>query len=122
MLDSVNQGKDPSTQGGPKSSVLLQITKIIGVHPSRTDLIQIVVKRNWMTLTRNERRLKSAVVAKLESMHEQLLPELETRAGVKDLQDAYRAIALKDQLVKANRQPQTAAIPPITTISFYLNH
>jgi hypothetical protein len=100
MLDSVNQGGDLS----------------------RTNLIQIVAKRNWTALTRNERRLKSTVVGKLESMREQLLPELETATLVNGLQDASRAIVLKDQLAKAHRPPQTAAIPPITAISFYLNH
>jgi hypothetical protein len=59
---------------------------VIGVHPNLEDLIQIIEQRNWTTLTRNERRSKKFVVAKLESMRDQLFAELETPADIQALQ------------------------------------
>jgi hypothetical protein len=104
------------------ATVLRQITKVIGIRPSRTDLIQITEHRNWTTLTRTDRRLKCSVVAKLDPMREQILPELETVAGVQALQDAYRAIIQKERLQRPSPPTPVGTSPDVAAISFYLNH
>jgi hypothetical protein len=83
ILPEDEQRKAPLAQG---ASVLQRITKVIGACPNLGDLIPIVEQRHGTTLTRKERRSKKLVVAKFESMRDQLLAELGTSAGIQALQ------------------------------------
>jgi hypothetical protein len=103
------------------TAVLGRITKVIGIRPSRMDLIKIIEHRNWTTLNRTERRLKRTVVAKLETMREQLLSELDTPAGAKALQEAYISILRREQSTKVAPAISAQGRPAVTTILFYLN-
>jgi hypothetical protein len=103
------------------ATVLGRIMKVIGIRPSRMDLIKIIEHRNWTTLNRTERRLKNTVVAKLETMREQLLSELDTPAGAKALQETYRTIIQQEQFKQVAPSIPVQGLPTVTNIAFYLN-
>jgi hypothetical protein len=105
----------------PASSVLKRISAIIGVYPSRNELIEITKERNWCVLNRNEKRLKKSVVARLEGMRDQLLPELETLEGITALRAVYRQLSRKERVTKVAAGPAPQTLPEVATISFYLN-
>jgi hypothetical protein len=103
-----DDSKEPFTPAQPRKptggAVLRRIIAIIGVHPSRTDLIYIWNTLHWGPLGRTEKRVKGALLQKIESLHDRILPTLETRDGLQKLQDAYVSIlrsqraALRDHI------------------------
>jgi hypothetical protein len=96
--------------------VLRRIISIIGVYPSRTDLIYLWNTLHWGPLGRTEKRVKAALLRKLESLHDQILPALETPDGLHKLQDAYVSILRRQRdrigipsVPAFNGPPQTSA-------------
>jgi hypothetical protein len=93
---SSDDSNDPPTSAPPRQptvgAVLRRIVSIIGVYPSRTYLIYFWNALHWGPLGRTEKRVKSALLQKLESLHDRILPTLETPDGREKLQDAYVSI------------------------------
>jgi hypothetical protein len=95
--------------------VLRRIAEIIGVRPSRRDLVGIAEHLRWGTLERLQKRVRAALVARIESMADTILPFLETHDGVKALQTAFV------QIIRAEQSAAPWARPPETSVEFYLN-
>jgi hypothetical protein len=91
---------------------------ILGAHLSRAELIAIVGVLGWVPLGRNEKRVKAFLIRRLESLRSELLPLLDTPAGVATLRNAYQVVVSK-RTAKDN-QPNTP-LPPEARVEFYLN-
>jgi hypothetical protein len=87
----------PAPRPAPVASVLRRVISIIGVHPSRTDLIAICTALDWGPLNRSEKRVKASLVQHLESMRSTILPFLETAEGAERLRKAYIHILKQQQ-------------------------
>jgi hypothetical protein len=109
-----------------------RIEAILGFAPSRSDLISITSRLGWGPLSREEKRAKVRLIAKLESRATEILAMLETKEGIHSLETAY-VEHLRDQgqkpplasvqapgidLVAISQPPK---IPPEASISFYMN-
>jgi hypothetical protein len=88
------------------ASVVGRVISIIGVRPSRTDLIAICAALDWGPLNRSEKRVKTSLVQRLESMRSTILPFLETPEGAERLRNAYIDI-LKQQHHTGERAVQS---------------
>jgi hypothetical protein len=96
---------------------------IIGVAPNRSELISFAKVLGCDPLTRAEKRVKSALIAKLESHRITIHPFLETGHGRKTLEDAYIALLhrAKPSTWEQSRAIFTRPLPPEATAQFYLN-
>jgi hypothetical protein len=96
---------------------------IIGVAPNRSELIAFAELLGCGSLTRAEKRVKSALIAKLESYRIPIHSFLETRQGKKALEDAYIALLHRDRpSACANSLSMVPRpLPPEATAEFYLN-
>jgi hypothetical protein len=101
-----------------------RIVSVIGVHPNRVELIAIVQGLGWGPLSRSEKRVKAALIHKLESMRDLLLPYLETSQGRHALEACFVSFHRDKQSrhVEAPSPPPERALPPEATIAYYLNH
>jgi hypothetical protein len=107
-------------------SVYRRIASLIGATPNRSDLIAIVAQLGWVSLGRNEKRIKQLLIQKLESKKDQIIPLLESPQGVRALENAYAAV-----LNRKRAQTETGSrvlsgerhfsLPPEATVEFYLN-
>jgi hypothetical protein len=111
---------DPPRQGFTAGRVLRRIYSIIGVYPSRSDLIEICSAFGWGPLTRREKRVKGILLARLESLNEQILPFLNSREGIEALEKSYIGIINREQKVRPPAMP-VEPLPAYASVSFYLN-
>jgi len=109
--------REPPEAAAPGSAVMHRIVQVIGVRPSRADLIAICAQMGWATLTRKEKRVKAALVQKLEAMRASIVPLLGTPQGVAALQGAYVQVLRRQQGAAAPAAAQPA--PP--SLSFLLS-
>jgi hypothetical protein len=112
-----------------------RLQAILGVSPTRSDLVRIAERLGWGPLSREEKRVKTHLLARLESRAAAILTFLETREGIRALETAYvHQIKGKDQvrpshhsqrneakLISRKRSDWITDLPPETTISFYIN-
>jgi hypothetical protein len=104
-------------------TVLRKIISLIGVHPSRNELIEITNILGWGPLTRAEKRVKNALIQRLETMRDTIIPFLDSRDGIKALQDAYLTIIKRQQEEPhGGVAASQGTLPPEASIHFYLNH
>jgi hypothetical protein len=99
-----------------------RIVSVIGVHPSRSELIGIAQSLGWGPLSRGEKRSKTLLVQRLESMRDVLLPFLSTTEGRRALHTSFVSIR-RDKVATpalASPTPQRA-VPPEATLAYYLN-
>jgi hypothetical protein len=105
--------------------VLRRIISIIGVYPSRTDLIHFWNALRWGPLGRAEKRVKRALLQKLESLQDRILPTLDTPDGIRKLQDAYVSILRGQRAAPRDRIDITSVPafngPPQTSAGFHLS-
>jgi hypothetical protein len=100
-----------------------RIVSVIGVHPNRVELIAIVQGLGWGPLSRSEKRVKAALIQKLESMRDLLLPYLETSQGRRALEASFVSFHREKQPRPLETpSPPERALPPEATIAYYLNH
>lgn len=98
-----------------------RIVAVIGVHPSRSELIAIAQSLGWGPLSRGEKRSKALLVQRLESMRNVLLPFLDTPEGRRALETSFRSIR-RDKQMAASPPTLQSPIPPEATVAYYLNH
>jgi hypothetical protein len=122
---SVKSHPDPPTEFEPNGecSVYKKIMSVIGVAPNRSELISFAEVLGCGPLTRAEKRVKSALIAKLESHRIAIHSFLETRQGKKALEDAYIALLHRARPSILQQEPSIAPrpLPPEATAEFYLN-
>jgi hypothetical protein len=70
-------------------------------------------------LSRNEKRVKTLLIHRLEQFRDQLLPFLETQMGINALQAAYQP--LLEKRAQGFRRTADLELPPEARIEFYLN-
>jgi hypothetical protein len=106
----------------PNSLVIIQMINILGVNPTRKDLLYFVKHLNWGPLTRDQQRFKSQLVAVLESKKSIILPFLYTKEGTEALIRVYRESkeALPRQGIQSTSSIDT--FEDLCSISFFLNN
>lgn len=119
--DSKERSPSARAQNPTGGVVLRRIISIIGVYPSRTDLIYFWNTLRWGPLGRTEKRVEAALLQKLESLHHQVLPTLETPDGRQKLQDAYVSILKSQRDHVAIPSVPAFNDPPQTSTEFHLN-
>jgi hypothetical protein len=130
-MDVANPDPPPRQEQGP---VLRRIYSIIGVYPSRSDLIEICSTFGWGPLTRTEKRVKRTLLMRLESLDAQILPFLNSPEGIDALEKAYIGMLKQEQKIRPSVPAPAVApaipvapalpvapIPPYASVSFYLN-
>jgi hypothetical protein len=104
------------------NSVYRRIESILGVHLNRSELISLVSSLKLIPLTREEKRVKSLLIAKLEDQRDTLLPLLETRLVIASLEKAYASMARRTECSRALRAVnEVRRLPLHATVEFYLN-
>jgi hypothetical protein len=103
-------------------SIQDKIISIIGIHPNQAELIVICKAFGWGPLTRAEKRVKSELLKRLESMRETIMPFLESPAGASALSQHYIDVLKQQKAKKATTSVPVASVPPEGSLRFYFNH
>jgi hypothetical protein len=87
-------------------------------------LIDLVHTLHWVSLNRNQKRVKSLLIEKLESAREQICPVLDTDQGRRAVISAWALVSQKKIYVHPSGGSDTTSfrLPAETTIGFYLSH
>jgi hypothetical protein len=101
---------------------MIHIRSILGVEPTRSELVGIFEKMGWGRATREQKRVRSVLADRIESLEGTILPVLQTPEGIRALTIAYLqardGTREKPKFVK----PQSREEPrPELGIAFYLN-
>jgi hypothetical protein len=114
--------ENPGPPSIASSMVMDRMFCILGAEPTRSQLIDIVKIMGWGNLTRAEKRVKQALVDKLNTMSTQILQSLATEKGVRDLAAAYiRAVRAPPGTGTEAPPPPSRLGPPDMSIDFFLN-
>jgi hypothetical protein len=108
--------------------VVNKIKSILGKLPSREKLKAIALEMGWGPLSRNEKRVKEHLLARLENQAAAILPQLDTDVG----RDRLLAAAARarshgstraddDTIPDSNPALPASPLPLDATIKFYLN-
>jgi hypothetical protein len=98
------------------SRVMPLINSILGVSPTRSELVVMFEKMGWGRPTRGEKRVRASLVTRIESMAPTILPTLQTKQGIHALTVAY----LQARGPPKPTVPQPSELPEVG-IQFYLN-
>jgi hypothetical protein len=99
-----------------------RIQSIIGVAPTRSELVAIYESLRWGRASREEKRVRATLVTRIESMAGKILGFLETEEGVRALTVAYlRARDGHQREATAASAKQSRFPRPELGIAFYLN-
>jgi hypothetical protein len=124
----------PPRSRAQREIVLRKLENIIGLKPTRSELIEIVQHFLWVGVGRNEKRVKALLIEKLDAQREQILPFLESDYGREAVRKLYVKMLTKKQfqgsvtptLIALPNTPWSPRIPevmrPEITVGFYLNH
>jgi hypothetical protein len=114
--------------------VLRKLENIIGIKPTRSELIEFTQHFSWVGIGRNEKRVKALLIEKLDTQREQILPFLDSDYGREEVQKLYVKMLSRKQF-QGSVTPTLIALPnvswsprmpavmrPEITVGFYLNH
>jgi hypothetical protein len=114
--------------------VLRKLENIIGVKPTRSELIEFARHFSWVEIGRNEKRVKALLIEKLDTHREQILPFLDSDYGREAVRKLYVKMLSRKQfqgyvtptLIAFPKVPWSPQMPevmrPEITVGFYLNH
>jgi hypothetical protein len=107
--------------------VYQRIVSLLGAHPNRAELIELVSWFGWVPLGRNEKRVKANLIRKLEAAKHSVLPFLDSRHGAWAVEKVYNDIVTRRRSARDDDYSPSVPpthiprLPPEATVEFYLN-